>query len=805
MTNAQKKGAPPHRAPLNHRDSRENQRGTKPPAAAVSPEARPAANFDARTVRSADASNRHGSRPFTWRNLCDAAADPVALGSVEGKKPSEVKAGKLRAFCRPCVDRVRKKGVASLGYLVVDIDGGDFDAAERALKRAKLRALLYTTASHQLPGKPGDRFRVVVPVRAPQGDPAIIDGATCWLVAGVLGLSVDAVDSCSFDTSHLMYLPGVFDENREHYSHEVLRGKPADTAEFAVMAALIGYEPPKPSKTHAAEFADVDRAVVIAAMTADPFAAWVQEKVGVTPIKLSGNFVAIKCPWRGEHTDGNETAYFIPRTGDRHAVFKCHHEHCAGRKLLDLQIWARGEECPHVALRMDSLYFMADAAKFVDIETMHVYPGAGVDVLVPQSQWPWVMVDGERLTVKPSIALKENERERWFDTQVYDPDEPTIIKDRMVVANADCYASHPGARMLNTYVKPDTFEGGDAGKAGMWRTLVKGLYGSEPAEVRHALQWMASAARYPGVKINHALVLCGAQGIGKDSILFPVEALIGHANIRSIGADAVFSEFNSYRAGVMLKVNEIRPTDSHTLTALYEKLKPTIAAPPTMLDINEKHIPRRHTRNLVKVVMTTNHPDALHVPEDDRRLFVLDTDTRPGWKSETWFLRYYRWCAEGGIAHVKAYLDTIDLSGFDPNAPPPRTRAWKACVENRRAVGGDDACAVALDVLTEANKGNPPDVVFGSDLTRAVQCADDDDHTTGTRLMTLRRRPTAVRKLMLEHGYSDMPNPNNRRGLWTYTRRGDRKKVTLGAAWVREGVSAAAVDRECRKRQQNPN
>jgi hypothetical protein len=235
------------------------------------------------------------------------------------------------------------------------------------------------------------------------------------------------------------------------------------------------------------------------------------------------------------------------------------------------------------------------------------------------------------------------------------------------------------------------------------------------------------------------------------------------------------------------------------MTALYEKLKPTIAAPPTMLDVNDKHTPVRYIRNFVKVVLTTNHTDALHVPPDDRRLFVLDTDTLPGWKPLAWFAGFYKWCADGGIAHVKAYLDAIDLSEFDPMGPQPKTRAWRACVENRRTVGGDDACAVAVDVLTEDNGGSKPDVVFSHDLTSAVQRAGDD-HATESRLQTLRNRPTAVRKLMLDLGYQDRPNPHNKQGRWTYTRR-DRTKVTLGVAWVLEGVSAAAAGAECQKRQ----
>ena len=113
MTTAQKKRALDAGQAPSERRSTENQRGTKPPAAAVSPEARPAANFDARTVRSANASHKHGSKSFTWRDLCDATdGEPTALGSSKGldeQQRSAVKSAELRAFCRPCVARIRNK------------------------------------------------------------------------------------------------------------------------------------------------------------------------------------------------------------------------------------------------------------------------------------------------------------------------------------------------------------------------------------------------------------------------------------------------------------------------------------------------------------------------------------------------------------------------------------------------------------------------------------------------------------------------------------------------------------------------
>src|SRR5262249_55926567 len=56
------------------------------------------------------------------------------------------------------------------------------------------------------------------------------------------------------------------------------------------------------------------------------------------------------------------------------------------------------------------------------------------------------------------------------------------------------------------------------------------------------------------------------------------------------------------------------------------------------------------------------------------------------------------WYAAGGIGHVAAYLAKLDLSTFDPKAPPPKTPAFWDIVDANRAPE-DAELADALDDL----------------------------------------------------------------------------------------------------------
>ena len=53
--------------------------------------------------------------------------------------------------------------------------------------------------------------------------------------------------------------------------------------------------------------------------------------------------------------------------------------------------------------------------------------------------------------------------------------------------------------------------------------------------------WLAHRVQRPEDKINHALVLGGAMGIGKDTIIEPVKHAIGPWNFQRSVADSTCS------------------------------------------------------------------------------------------------------------------------------------------------------------------------------------------------------------------------------------------------------------------------
>ena len=114
-------------------------------------------------------------------------------------------------------------------------------------------------------------------------------------------------------------------------------------------------------------------------------------------------------------------------------------------------------------------------------------------------------------------------------------------------------------------------------------------------------------------------------------------------------------------------------------------MKAYTAAPPDVLRVDEKHLKEHYIPNLCGVIITTNHKtDGIYLPPEDRRHFVAWSNLTKDDFAEDYWRELYGWYANGGNERVAAYLAALDITGFDPKAPPPKTQAfWEIANANR--------------------------------------------------------------------------------------------------------------------------
>ena len=163
------------------------------------------------------------------------------------------------------------------------------------------------------------------------------------------------------------------------------------------------------------------------------------------------------------------------------------------------------------------------------------------------------------------------------------PGESAIIADRLVSEGG--WIERKGCATFNLY-RPSNAVRGDATMATVWIEHVKKVY---PNHHDHIIKWLAQRVQRPGEKINHALVLNGEPGIGKDTILEPVKYAVGAWNVGEISPIQMLDSFNGFAKSVLLLINEGRDLGDIDRYAFYDHSKVYIAAPPNVLRCNEKN------------------------------------------------------------------------------------------------------------------------------------------------------------------------------------------------------------------------
>jgi hypothetical protein len=384
---------------------------------------------------------------------------------------------------------------------------------------------------------------------------------------------------------------------------------------------------------------------------------------------------------------------------------------------------------------------------------------------------------GRPVRVKASLWLDQH---RSAEQMTWAPGMPALIRDRLVAEGG--WIDRPGVCCFNLY-RPPLINPGDSAIATPWLDHLHRIY---PGEAEHLLQWFAHRVQRPEDKINHAIVLGGRPGIGKDSLLEPVKRAVGPSNWHEVTPRDILTEYNDFAKSVVLRVSEARDLGDTNRFQFYDHMKLYTAAPPDVLRVNEKYARQFYVTNCCGVIITTNHKaDGIYLPPDDRRHFVCWSALDKESFEDSYWSELWSWYAGGGTEHVAAYLAQLDISNFNPKAPPPKTPAFLEIVNSNRAPE-DAEMADTIDKL-----GNPPALTL-EDL-RSKASADFDDWVAD------RKNRRIIGHRLEACGYVPVHNPDAKDGLWKIG--GPRQVIYAQAELPLLDQLAAAQQRQ---RQPNP-
>jgi hypothetical protein len=166
------------------------------------------------------------------------------------------------------------------------------------------------------------------------------------------------------------------------------------------------------------------------------------------------------------------------------------------------------------AISLEDIYAYMPTHSFIYVPSREMWSASSIDArILPIPAPDRVDAGGKPIKGESLKASKWLASNRPVEQMTWAPGEPLLIENRLISDGG--WIVHRGVRCFNLY-RPPNLKPGDASKAKPWTDHVRRVY---LTDAEHIFNWLAQRLQHPDQKINHALVLGGSQGIGKDTLL----------------------------------------------------------------------------------------------------------------------------------------------------------------------------------------------------------------------------------------------------------------------------------------------
>ena len=444
---------------------------------------------------------------------------------------------------------------------------------------------------------------------------------------------------------------------------------------------------------------------------ADDVMAWLSQQ-GLLLSRPNGEgWAGVICPNSAEHTDGNPEGRYMPAS----RAYCCLHSHCVDFDSRLFLQWVADNDGPaHTPGLREELLAQAMDSALSRLTPTPEYPNEAAKIIaeverkelgrIEKSEWwdrfAYIQTDDAYFDLQDKrelargtfnalfrhIGCKSIHNGRKIEAS-YSFDELRQAKGAKSLvgvtyaAGADTLVARDGLAYGNRW--RDARPTPKAGDVSRWLAHVERMV-PEPFEREHLLNALAHKVQYPNHKINHAILMGGNHGSGKDTLFAPFFWAIGgeaKANCSLVKNEDLNSQWGYALECEVMEIAELRQAEAKDRRALENTLKPIIAAPPELLMVNRKGMHPYMALNRVFVIAFSNERVAISLPSEDRRWFVLWCEAPK--LPEAQAVSLWNWYQHrGGFEAVAHYLHTRDVSAWNPTAPPPMTEAKLIMVEH---------------------------------------------------------------------------------------------------------------------------
>lgn len=303
----------------------------------------------------------------------------------------------------------------------------------------------------------------------------------------------------------------------------------------------------------------------------------------------------------------------------------------------------------HAALTLDQFYILTEkensvfGGKDFSLESKQSFRNSYENKLIE--------VEKGRFKSKADIWLKSPDR-REFKGIIFDPTTPGNINGY--------YNLWKGFNKLE--------KKGNCSK--YWDHVKENICSNNLEAYIFVRKWLAYVLQYPD-EVHTALVLCGSQGVGKNSFVEPIGVLLGSHYVLLSNISELITNFNYHlKHAVLIHANE----------ALWGGNKKEIGALKAMITektclIEGKGKDRIMVKNFKHVILSSNEDWPVHLDPDDRRFFVLRVSEAHK-ENHSYFEAIQKELDKGGYEALLYDLLNEDISSFNPRRFPSSNDAF---------------------------------------------------------------------------------------------------------------------------------
>ncbi len=286
---------------------------------------------------------------------------------------------------------------------------------------------------------------------------------------------------------------------------------------------------------------------------------------------------------------------------------------------------------------------------------------------------PW---GSRRRPLNPSAVLRDFGITRSVNNLGFYPGQPLIYTedDRAYV---NLYTS-PAPLLTPTTYEAEMFND-------LWDYVFPNEDDQEFAE--YLLGFYGHLVQHPSVKITSAPVMISEKtGTGKTTMMYDVpRALVGHANSRMVSNKVLRSQFSDFISGAhLVHFDEIHINGKWDSDDTANAMKNLVTG--DIVEVHPKGLKPYNIRNRLVITATSNYTSAISLPRyDERRWGIYYLKPERGYTDEQqrlYYQRFARWVrGPRGPGVLRYIFSRVDLSRFNPNAPPPETKAKRDMVD----------------------------------------------------------------------------------------------------------------------------